>query len=71
MNPVLGGITGLPCLGCGLDARLTTLLCKEFTIAKSQEVKTGWPNSQEETSLTESAKEGCVSERTVIADDDD
>jgi hypothetical protein len=28
-----------------LDARLTTLLCKKVTVAKSKEVKTGWSNS--------------------------
>jgi hypothetical protein len=39
-----------------LDARLTTLLCKNSIVAKSKEVKA-------ECDLTESSKEGCGSER--------
>jgi hypothetical protein len=30
-----------------LDARLTTLLSKNITIEKSEEVKTGWCNSRQ------------------------
>jgi hypothetical protein len=28
------------------DARLTTLLCKKLTVAKSKELKPGWSNKQ-------------------------
>jgi hypothetical protein len=44
--------------GSGLDARLTTLLCKKNSVAKSKEVITGWPNSQKWTTLVESSNEG-------------
>jgi hypothetical protein len=40
------------------------LLCKRI-VEKSKEVKTGWSNSWQ-TSLAESAKEGCGSERAVL-----
>jgi hypothetical protein len=42
-----------------LDARLATLLCKEITVVKSKEVKTGWY-------LAESSKEGYGSKRAVL-----
>jgi hypothetical protein len=30
----------------GLDARLTTVICKKIIVTKSKEVKTGWSNSR-------------------------
>jgi hypothetical protein len=54
-----------------LDAWLATLLCKEITVAIYKEVNIGWFNFQEYTSLAEFTKEGYVSERALIADDDD
>jgi hypothetical protein len=41
-----------------LDARLSTLLCEETIVAKSEEVKTG-------ANLAESSKEGCGWEGNV------
>jgi hypothetical protein len=38
-----------------LDARLMTLLCKKFALAKSEEVETRWFNSQESINLAEYA----------------
>jgi hypothetical protein len=38
---------------------------------KSKKVKTGWSNSQEQTSLAESSKEGYGSKRVVFANDDE
>jgi hypothetical protein len=35
-----------------------TLLCKKKKFAKSEEVKTGWSNSQELTNLAETSKQG-------------
>jgi hypothetical protein len=35
-----------------------TLLCKQITVAKSKEVKTGWSNSQEHTNLGEASEKG-------------
>jgi hypothetical protein len=46
-----------------LDARLTTLLCKNIIVAKSKEVKTGWSNSRY---LAEFSKEGYGSKRAVL-----
>jgi hypothetical protein len=46
-----------------LSARLTTLLCKKKTVAKSNEVITGW-----RTNLAESSKE--VAQRGCFASDD-
>jgi hypothetical protein len=43
----------------GLDARLTTLLCKKIIVTKSKEVKTGCNRA-------ESSTEGCGSKRTVL-----
>jgi hypothetical protein len=45
--------------GWGLDAGLTTLLCKKITDAKSKEVKT-------ESSVAESSKEGYGSKGAVL-----
>jgi hypothetical protein len=45
--------------GWGLDARLTTLLCKKIIVAKSKEVKTA-PN------LAESSKKAYGSERAMM-----
>jgi hypothetical protein len=42
-----------------LDSRLTILLCKRITVAKSKEVKTGYRRA-------ESSKEGCGSKRTGL-----
>jgi spore maturation protein SpmB len=42
-----------------LDARLTPLLCKKITVAKSRQVKTG-------SNLAESSKEGYGSKRAVL-----
>jgi hypothetical protein len=42
-----------------LDARLTHLLCKKITVAKSKEVKIG-------SNLAESSKEGYGSKRDVL-----
>jgi hypothetical protein len=39
---VPGDITGLPCPSWGLDAKLTTFLCKKIIVGKTKEVKTGW-----------------------------
>jgi hypothetical protein len=50
-------------LGWGLDARLTALLCKKKTVAKSKEVETV-------SNLTESSKVGFDSKRGCFADDD-
>jgi hypothetical protein len=50
----------------GLDAKLLTLLCKEITVAKAKEVKTGWSNSQELANVTESSKEDYGSKRAVF-----
>jgi hypothetical protein len=58
--------------GWGLDARLTTLLCKKVAVTKSKEVKTGC-------NLTESSKEGYGQKKgsftivvvLVVVDDDD
>jgi hypothetical protein len=50
-----------------LDARLTTLPCKNIIVVKSKEVKTGWSNSQEVKNLAESSNEGCGSKRAVLA----
>jgi hypothetical protein len=49
-----------------LGARLTTLLCKRINVAKSTEVKSGWSNSQGQTSLAESSKEGYDSKRALL-----
>jgi hypothetical protein len=47
--------------------KLTTLLCKKKTVAKSKEVKTRWSNScQEWTNLAESSKEHHRSIRAVL-----
>jgi hypothetical protein len=43
-------------LAWGLDARLTTLLCKKSIVAKSKELKTGC-------NLAESSKDGYGSKR--------
>jgi hypothetical protein len=51
-------------LGWGLDARLTTLLCKKTVAAICKEVKTGFR-------LAESSKEGYVSKKGCFAIDDD
>jgi hypothetical protein len=51
------------CVG-GLDAGLTTLLCKRSIVAKSKEVKTG-------SSLAEFSKEGWGSKKRYFASDDD
>jgi hypothetical protein len=45
--------------GWGLDARLTTLLCKRIIVAKSKEVKTG-------SYLSESFKKGYGSNSAVL-----
>jgi hypothetical protein len=45
--------------GWGLDVRLTTLLCKEIIVAKSEVVKT-------QSDPAESSKEDCGSERTIL-----
>jgi hypothetical protein len=45
-----------------LDARLTTLLCKQITVTTSKEVKTRWS-----TNLAESFKEGCGSKGAVLS----
>jgi hypothetical protein len=47
-----------------LDARLTTLLCKIVTVAKSKEMKTG-------SNLAGSSKEGYGFKRGCFANDDD
>jgi hypothetical protein len=51
----LGDIWG----GWGLDLRLTILICKKVTVAKSEEMKT-------ECRLAESCKEGYGSKRDVL-----
>jgi hypothetical protein len=48
-----------------LDAKLTTLFCKEIFVAKSREVETGWSTSQEWTDLAEPFNEGCGSKMAV------
>jgi hypothetical protein len=45
--------------GCGLDASLTTLLCKRITVVKSKEVKTGY-------NLAEASKEDCDSNKAAL-----
>jgi hypothetical protein len=47
----------------GIDARLTTLLYKKNTAAKSKEVRTGWSNSRQ---IWHSSKEGYGSKRAVL-----
>jgi hypothetical protein len=53
--------------GWGLDARLTTLLCKTIIVAKCKEEETGWSISQEWTNLAESFKEGYSSKKSVLS----
>jgi hypothetical protein len=43
-----------------------TLLCKIITAVKSEEVKTGWSNSQRNRGLAESYKDGYDSKWTVL-----
>jgi hypothetical protein len=50
-------VPGLP--DWGLDTRLTTLLCKKTTVAKSKEVESGC-------NLAESSKEGYGSKMAVF-----
>jgi hypothetical protein len=50
----------------GLDTMQMNLLCKKFTLAKSNEVETRWSDSQEWTNLAGSSKEGYGSERAVL-----
>jgi hypothetical protein len=54
-----GQIQGPGPPGCGLDARLTTLLCKKNIVTKPKEMKAGW-------NLAKSSKEGDGSKRAVL-----
>jgi hypothetical protein len=50
-----------------LDARLTTLLCKNITVAKSKEMTTGWSNSKQ---VWQNLQRKAVAQKSSLASDD-